>query len=199
MIILDRFPRFDIFLWAVILACLAVPVARCQSATDVTYQFVKQPVAPLPDVTHYAVFACNHDTERQIVSGGEVYGRAMRYGINGVTRSGLLALANRTSGTSWQRRVLMGGEIALWAATGLTQLDVIKVREDIYKGLMPGGALSIRTITTAVKATEVEFKIPDDMIPPSFTVPAKDCVVFSFFGTAATWPVNPVRDDGVPR
>ena len=155
------------------------------AAAEVAIEFVKQPVEPLPGIAQYAVFVCNNEASPTRLSGGVVYRDASKQGISGVTRSALLTLARRRSEMSWQRRSALALEYGAWVLSGLVATEVVNVREDLYKAILPTGALSLRTITTAVKQREPTFEIPDDMLPPFVEVNPEQCAEHSFFGWSA--------------
>lgn len=155
------------------------------SLAEIAIEFVEQPVKPLPGITQYAVFTCNSGESLARLSGGLVYKQAAAQGISGVTRSALLARSRRAEKLSWQRRTALALEYAAWLGSGLAATEVIRIREDLYKALLPGGALSLRTITTAIGSETPTFSVPDDMVPPFLEVSPNQCVEHSFFGWRA--------------
>ena len=159
-------------------------------AATIEFDFFKQPQS-VGALTVYVASVCNRTPIQKDVFALDMWSAAWAQGIQPANNVSVLVEANRAKKMSWQRKVLLGLEIASYGVTIATASDAIKI--DTSKGVgklmvaaAPTVGLLIRTATTAVSKDfdETYPAMKFNLAPSLFRVPANSCVEYDLLGSS---------------
>lgn len=141
-------------------------------------------------LTEYVVKICNAGDQPLNVYAMQAWSAASEVGVTFANYSTIQGEQLRVQGMSWQRKTLLGFEIAGIVFTIADSAGVWKIGSDKmqarWKVAVPIATTLIQAGTSWVKQQADPTVMPDPakLMPPMFQVPGKGCVDYLMYGTA---------------
>jgi len=149
-------------------------------AGDLSITFIPQPKL-LPALDQYQVIIENRGESSERVFGQGIFDKAFQAGISLVTYSNLQREIDRANRRSFWHYASLGTEYGGQVATGLSALGLIKIEETRWKGILAGVAFGLPLLRGFIERERQPIELPDDLMPPIFTVAAGESVGYAVF------------------